>query len=226
MVPNIRYIGNYDINAQGKFLWEILCQLRNLGVGRIVTKNEWARKWPKQPSYLKIVRACPAMDRWLLRGKLWADWTYRGINLGLYEFSTDLARSDWRLIHKHEEDEFIKCDSPMKPIEYPKTMPLPPYLRAVCENGDVVETQHGNSIYEETRPEIWLDLYGDEMPTKVEAWTAGPAELRPHFDNSVPTPCPPELHNMSLPELKFDFPEFESTDDAANGQDSDKNKYP
>lgn len=24
----------------------------------------------------------------------------------------------------------MKCDSPMKPIEYPKTMPLPPYL--VC----------------------------------------------------------------------------------------------
>ncbi|VDO75949.1 unnamed protein product [Onchocerca flexuosa] len=78
------------------------------------------------------------MDRWLLRGKLWADWTYRGINLGLYEFSTDLARSDWRLIHKHEEAEFMKCENPMKPIEYPKTMPLPPYLRAVCENGDVI----------------------------------------------------------------------------------------
>lgn len=56
MVSNIRYIGNYDINAEGKFLWEILCQLRNFGVGRIVTKNEWERKWPKQPSYLKIVQ--------------------------------------------------------------------------------------------------------------------------------------------------------------------------
>lgn len=33
------------------------------------------------------------MDRWLLHGRIWADWTYRGINLGLYEFSTDLARS-------------------------------------------------------------------------------------------------------------------------------------
>uniref|UniRef100_A0A915Q060 CTP synthase n=1 Tax=Setaria digitata TaxID=48799 RepID=A0A915Q060_9BILA len=243
MVPNIRYIGNYDINAEGKFLWEILCQLRNLGVGRIVTKNEWGRKWPKQPSYLKIVRAYPSMDRWLLRGKLWADWTYRGINLGLYEFSTDLARSDWRLIHKHEEDEFMKCDTPMKPIEYPKSMPLPPYLRAICKNGDVikmeekrinldlcldpqfemiknlfkqVESNHGDSVYEETRPEVWLDLYGDEMPTKVEAWTAGPAELRPHFDNSVPTPLPPELEDLSLPEFKFDFTESESVNDITN----------
>ncbi|VDK85138.1 unnamed protein product [Litomosoides sigmodontis] len=240
MVPNIRYIGNYDINAEGKFLWEILCQLRNLGIGRIVTKNEWARKWPKQPSYLKIVQACPNMDRWLLRGKLWANWTFRGINLGLYEFASDLARSDWRLIHKHEEDEFVKCDNPMQPIEYPKTMPLPPYLRAVCENGDIVkmdekrinlelsldpqfsmikhlfkqvDIEHGNCIYAETKPEIWLDLYGDEMPTKVEAWTVGPAELRPHFDSSLPTPCPPELENMSFPEFKFNSPNLESISD-------------
>ncbi|EPB77958.1 hypothetical protein ANCCEY_02944 [Ancylostoma ceylanicum] len=56
MSSAIRFIGNYDVNAEGKFLWEILCQLRKLGVGRIVTKNEWARKWPTQPSYIKIVR--------------------------------------------------------------------------------------------------------------------------------------------------------------------------
>ncbi|KAK6022487.1 hypothetical protein OSTOST_11814, partial [Ostertagia ostertagi] len=105
----IRFIGNYDVNAQGKFLWEILCQLSisvsyiltQLGVGRIVTKNEWARKWPTQPSYIKIVRAQPAMDRWLFGGKVWGEWTYRGRNLGVYEFADDLNRSDWRLIHKY-----------------------------------------------------------------------------------------------------------------------------
>lgn len=62
------------------------------------------------------------------------------------------------------------------------------------------------------------------MPTKVEAWTVGPAELRPHFDSSVPTPCPPELENMSLPEFKFDFPELESIDDDANSENSGRNK--
>ncbi|KAK5984648.1 hypothetical protein GCK32_003793 [Trichostrongylus colubriformis] len=56
MSSAIRFIGNYDVNAQGKFLWEILCQLRQFGVGRIVTKNEWGRKWPTQPSYIRIVR--------------------------------------------------------------------------------------------------------------------------------------------------------------------------
>lgn len=87
-----------------------------------------------------------------------------------------------------------------------------------------METRHENSIYDETRPEIWLDLFGDEMPTKVEAWTVGPAELRPHFDSSVPTPCPPELENMSLPEFKIDLPESGSTADVTDGENSDENK--
>jgi hypothetical protein len=51
----IRYTGHYDFANEGKFLWEILCQLRNFGIGRYVTKNEWRRKFPDQPSYLKIV---------------------------------------------------------------------------------------------------------------------------------------------------------------------------
>lgn len=55
-VDKIRFIGNYDFNANGKFLWEIICQLRNMGTGRYVTKNEWLQKWPNQPSYLKIIK--------------------------------------------------------------------------------------------------------------------------------------------------------------------------
>lgn len=86
--------------------------------------------------------------------------------------------------------------------------------------------EHGNCIYAETRPEIWLDLYGDEMPTKVEAWTVGPAELRPHFDSPVPTPCPPELDDMSLPKFKFNFPKPESINDVAHNKNSDRDKHP
>lgn len=54
----IRFIGNYDYSSEGKFLFEILCQLRNMGCGRIVTKTEWSRKWPNEPSYIRIVKVC------------------------------------------------------------------------------------------------------------------------------------------------------------------------
>ncbi|CAJ0567521.1 unnamed protein product, partial [Mesorhabditis spiculigera] len=123
----IRFIGHPDVNAEGKYLWEILAQLRKFGVGRVVTKSEWGRKWPDQPSFLKIARVAPTMDRWLFGGKMWAEWTFRGRNLGIYEFGQDLNRADWKLIHRHEEQAFTNCDHRQMPeVDLPDSFPLPP----------------------------------------------------------------------------------------------------
>uniref|UniRef100_A0A1I7X252 TM2 domain-containing protein n=1 Tax=Heterorhabditis bacteriophora TaxID=37862 RepID=A0A1I7X252_HETBA len=210
----IRFVGNYDINAEGKFLWELLCQLRKFGVGRIVTKNEWLRKWPNQTSYMKIVRVQPAMDRWLFGGKLWAEWTFRGKNLGVYEFSNNLNRSDWKLIHRHEEESFTACKNSMANITLPSSFPLPPlqvlFAKKNCEKNGTKFTEKNlraplgicldpefsmlrkfitqteperksTSIYDEVDPQMLLDLYGKELPVKVEAWNVGPAAYRPRF---------------------------------------------
>lgn len=66
------------------------------------------------------------MDRWLNRGKVWAEWTFRGQKLGVYEFNNDLNRADWKLIHKHEEPKFLQNNNKMGQIEIPDTFPLPP----------------------------------------------------------------------------------------------------
>lgn len=66
------------------------------------------------------------MDRWLHDGKLWAEWTFRGKNLGIYEFTHDLNRSDWRIIHKHEEPQFLNNKNSMKDVVFSDTFPLPP----------------------------------------------------------------------------------------------------
>ncbi|KAI6228905.1 CTP synthase [Aphelenchoides fujianensis] len=128
MASTIRYIGNYDVAAEGKILWEILCQLRGLGVGRYVRKTEWDLKWPGQPSYLKIVKARPEMDRWLHRGTLWAEWTFRGRHLGVYRFTHDLNRPDWKLVHRHDEAALLKTPEggQMGEINLPDSFPLPP----------------------------------------------------------------------------------------------------
>ncbi|KAL6725319.1 hypothetical protein Aduo_007380 [Ancylostoma duodenale] len=39
----------------------------------------------------------------------------------------------------------------------------------------------GTSIYEEVDPKVFLDLYGKELPVKVEAWNVGPASFTPRF---------------------------------------------
>ncbi|KAL3091355.1 hypothetical protein niasHS_007148 [Heterodera schachtii] len=123
---SLRFFGFHDSVSEGKFLWEILTQLRGLGVGRCVTKSEWMRRWPDQPSYMRIVKARPTMDRWLQEGSLWADWTFRGKHLGVYEFGTDLNRSDWVLIHKHEEKKFTENRQQMGTLNIPSTFPVPP----------------------------------------------------------------------------------------------------
>lgn len=201
------------MNAEGKFLWEILCQLKKFGIGRIVTKNEWGRKWPKQPSYIKVVMARPAMDRWLFGGKIWGEWTFRGRTLGIYEFAHDLNRSDWRLIHKREEKKFMECREPMSDITLPKSFPVPPLQKVFAKKTDArlgeeqdraplklcidpeflmlapffkqeEPVNKGASIYEEVDPKIVLDLYGNELPVKVEAWNIGPATFVPRFPQS------------------------------------------
>ncbi|CAI4228062.1 unnamed protein product [Auanema sp. JU1783] len=216
MSGGIRFVGNFDIASEGKFLWEVLCQLRKFGVGRIVTKNEWARKWPGQPSYMKVVKVQPTMDRWLFGGKVWAEWVYRGQNLGIYEFSKDLNRSDWRLIHKHEEETFAKSKTPMKEVVFPDSMPIPPlqvhFMKMnALKNKESVENvplrtslslcvdpelemakkffvqkpvaNPGKSVYEEADKSSLLDLYGSEIPVKVESWNVGPAKFTPKFSN-------------------------------------------
>ncbi|GMT17089.1 hypothetical protein PFISCL1PPCAC_8386, partial [Pristionchus fissidentatus] len=210
----MRFVGNYDINAEGKFMFEILAQLKDFGVGRMITKSEWGRKWPDQPSYLIIKAVEPEMDRWLSKGKLWADWTYRGKKLGTYQFEHDLNRSDWKLIHRHQEAEFAKCTTPMQPVPVPDSFPLPPLQvllarQAAAKRGAdaaAVATRaplslcidpelrmvadmfkqsppatQSASVYDEVDKTALLDLYGKELPTKVEAWNVGPAELSVRF---------------------------------------------
>uniref|UniRef100_A0A7E4W345 28S ribosomal protein S34, mitochondrial n=1 Tax=Panagrellus redivivus TaxID=6233 RepID=A0A7E4W345_PANRE len=153
-VDKIRFLGNHDFSSQGKFMWEILCQLRNLGQGRIVTKNEWLQKWPTQPSYLKIVKARPGMDRWLQTGVVWVEWTFRGRNLGIYEFSRDLHRSDWRLVHKHEEAELLNNKNAMEEMILPDSFPLPP-LQVLLAKKDA---QKNNQPFTEAQTRAPLEL--------------------------------------------------------------------
>lgn len=66
------------------------------------------------------------MDRWLSGGTVWAEWTFRGRALGVYEFDKNLNRADWILIHKHEEKKFLDNPKKMQMLEIPSTIPVPP----------------------------------------------------------------------------------------------------
>uniref|UniRef100_A0A0K0F3I7 39S ribosomal protein L28, mitochondrial n=1 Tax=Strongyloides venezuelensis TaxID=75913 RepID=A0A0K0F3I7_STRVS len=209
----IRFIGNYDYSAEGKFLFEILCQLRKMGAGRIVTKTEWTRKWPTEPSYIKIIKAFPEMDPWQQKGRVYGEWVFRGRNLGVYEFSKDLNRSDWKLVPKSEEKKLLYNRNQMENIIFPRTFPLPPLqillakkfakvagmrydeknsraplklcidpqfkmIEKLFEQFDVTLC---DNAYDENDKDSILSLYGDMLPTKVEAWNIGEAKFEPRF---------------------------------------------
>jgi len=208
MSTPIRFVGFFDFTSEGKFLWEILTQLKSMGVGRYVTKTEWVNKWPEEKSFVKIVKVRPEMDRWLQNGKMWGEWTFRSHPLGIYEFSKDLNRSDWRLINKHQEQEYLNFQKKRKPIKIPLTFPLPPLQKhlyrhkgsnrekdraplKICLDPQfeslqkLIERTHSlqeaKSPYNEMDEETYLDLYGKSLPTKIDAWSLDPATYSYHF---------------------------------------------
>lgn len=50
---SLKYVGK-PTTYVGKTLWEILGNLKNFGVGRIIVRNTYAKKF-KEPCYMKIL---------------------------------------------------------------------------------------------------------------------------------------------------------------------------
>ena len=69
------YVGNPSI-YQGRRLFQILCQLKNFGQGRIVYRSE-EQNHP-EPSFYRILLAQPEMDDRLENGRVVTERVYRG----------------------------------------------------------------------------------------------------------------------------------------------------
>lgn len=172
-----------------------------MGVGRYVTKNEWLTRWPEEASFLKIIGVKPKMDRWLQSGCVWAEWTLRGRKLGIYEFKANLNRSDWRLIHKHEEKQFLDNPKQMPPLEIPSTMPIPPLQKHM--NREWIEKYNIKNIQPTTRTA--LDLCIDPQFEWVRPFIV---RVEPsHMHDTIYDEADPktylELYGRMLP-VKFD----------------------
>ncbi|CAD6187772.1 unnamed protein product [Caenorhabditis auriculariae] len=72
----------------------------------------------------------------------------------------------------------VATRAPLKPCIDPEFEHLAPFMRSAEP-----ETK-SSSIYDEVDPRTILDFYGDELPTKVEAWNVGPATFTPRFNST------------------------------------------
>ncbi|XP_071813886.1 small ribosomal subunit protein mS34-like [Apostichopus japonicus] len=125
-VSNKRYVWQ-----TGKNLFEILNQLPNFGVGRIVTLGRWQHFTPERPSYYKITRVkldCSKEN--LNHGEAWGVPTIKGYSKdGLEVKIKEWHLNEWKLIRKSEEEDF--CSYTPKAEDFkqvPKYVRMPPLL--------------------------------------------------------------------------------------------------
>jgi small subunit ribosomal protein S34 len=96
----------HKTNQVGKTVFEILANLKNFGIGRVLVRNELKSEFP-EPTFYRIVRIEPQMDDELIFGRVWVDEVYRGRR---YPYITEIKSyyPDYSLIAKDEEPDFSK----------------------------------------------------------------------------------------------------------------------
>ena len=55
------YIGRTH-DLYGKSLWELLCNLKDFGVGRVIKRTKFNRRYP-EASWYRVISAQPEMDK-------------------------------------------------------------------------------------------------------------------------------------------------------------------
>ncbi|XP_046893398.1 28S ribosomal protein S34, mitochondrial [Hypomesus transpacificus] len=117
-----------DVGRESR-LFTLLSGLRLFGVGRIFTCKSWLVDHP-EPSYWQITKVkvdyvAENMDH----GKAWGILTYKGKQESEVKEVEKSIYHDWRLVPKHEEENFKKYEPlPELPVRY---VSYPPLLRAM-----------------------------------------------------------------------------------------------
>lgn len=105
-MPRVVYIGKKDVLV-GKRVFEILANLKNFGIGRILQRNFFKHQYPIEPTFYRINAVDPQMDEELSFGRVWVEEVYRGKK---YPYLTQIKpwHPDYTLVPKNEEPDFEK----------------------------------------------------------------------------------------------------------------------
>lgn len=120
----------------GKTLFEILANLRDFGINRVLVKNEELLKNPGEKCYYIVKKVEPVMDEKLEHGAIYAERVFRGAKVpGLVFVDDETWHPDWQLIPRDEEH--LHRIDPEKTIEHghpatitvlPRWMEVPPLM--------------------------------------------------------------------------------------------------
>ncbi|KAF6202768.1 hypothetical protein GE061_003170 [Apolygus lucorum] len=131
----IKYIGR-TTDFSGKTLWEILGNLKNFGVGRLVMRNMHKRY--EEPSFYRIlkVETLPQKEGVDRKVRAIVEKVFRGQRYpNAIEMESQSYKSDFRLVPKHEEPNLWKAVEGVKVEEkiLPAAVELPPLLKHLLQ---------------------------------------------------------------------------------------------
>jgi len=136
-MPIYKYFGA-PARYHGKSLFHIICNLKDFGKGRIITRAAFSKD--EKPSFYRILFAQPLMDQKTEEGRAIVEKVRNGVR---YTEPVDLSQiaalSDFLLVPKHLEKEFCKWESlrdyspEQDYVVEPKYYTMPPLLRLVME---------------------------------------------------------------------------------------------
>ncbi|XP_034933933.1 uncharacterized protein mRpS34 [Chelonus insularis] len=138
-----KYVGR-KTPFKGKPLWEIIGNLKNYGVGRLIFRNQFQRY--DEVCFYKILKAAawpnpvyqirPEFVNFLFprRCIVLVEEYFRGVkNNEIVQLYHETYKDDFHLIPKDEEYKYFERVKPREERILPKTMELPPLMKIVME---------------------------------------------------------------------------------------------
>ncbi|KAH8257367.1 hypothetical protein KR038_007837 [Drosophila bunnanda] len=125
----IKYIGR-TTDFRGNTLWELVSELPNWGVGRMLIRNMFQR-YP-EPCYMRIlkVQAVDEQPGEVRKVRVTVEKTWRGVKQPKpVEIYSTSYKADYELVPEDQEAKYLNNNKKLEPVILPTKTDLPPLLR-------------------------------------------------------------------------------------------------
>ncbi|XP_016966341.1 uncharacterized protein LOC108035285 [Drosophila biarmipes] len=134
----IKYFGR-TTDFRGNTLWELVSELPNWGVGRLLIRNMFQR-YP-EPCYMRIlkVQSVDEQPGEVRKVRVTVEKTWRGVTQPKpVEIYSTSYKADYELVPQDQEAKYLENKKKLEPVVLPTKIDLPPLLR------ELVSEETGN----------------------------------------------------------------------------------
>ncbi|XP_046736600.1 28S ribosomal protein S34, mitochondrial [Diprion similis] len=186
----IKYIGR-TTDFKGKSLWEIVGNLKNGGIGRIVIRQMFER-YP-EPSFIKILKVEAMPYEEPRKVTVCVERTFRGIKYNEPEYIKGASyKSDYQLIPKDQEAAYCKIEQTRPTAILARTCDFPPLykemlIRKMKAKGTPITEEPKLEIQHKTSPNKLARVAEEgETPTVNMTIDIGPTRAPRLYENIKP----------------------------------------